>query len=105
MAGFVIVDNSTRWSINNVRWRLIFEPVADILAPETPDSRAVADAVRGGLHYLDLTDATNATRQRIGLAVKTVHDTYAARPDEWKATFPLADFLNHTDLLVQHLLT
>ncbi len=63
MAGFVILAEETRWSINNVGWRMIFEPVEGLLAPETQQRRAVADAVRGGLHYLDLTDATEATRR------------------------------------------
>ncbi len=54
MAGFVIVDAETRWPINNVGWRLIFEPAAHLLPPDTAEGRAVAHAVRGGLHYLTI---------------------------------------------------
>lgn len=104
MAGFVILGPDNRWSINNVGWRMIFEPVECLLAPETPEGAAVAHAVRGGLHYLDLTDNTEAARRGIGLAVISVRNDYAAKPDEWTAAFTLADFLTTTDRLIAHLL-
>ena len=103
MAGFVIVDEETRWSINNVGWRLIFEPVERLLSAESSEGRAVAHAVRGGLHYLDLTDASPAMRRAVGIAIIKVRHEHASRPEEWTAAFALADFLAAVDRLAEHL--
>ena len=101
MAGFVIVDAETRWSINNVGWRLIFEPVERLLSAESSEGRAVAHAVRGGLHYLDLAGASPATRRAVGLAVNKVRHEHASKPEKWTAAFALADFLAAVDRLVE----
>lgn len=101
MAGFVIVSADDRWSINSVGWRAVFEPVGEHLDSATAAGDAVTHSLRGGLHYLDLTDASDDTKRAIGHAVRRVREDCASRPSEWHAAFPLDDFLATVDELIE----
>ena len=103
MAGFVVISPDSKWSINNVGWRAVFEPASQRLTPESSAHAAVTRATRGGIPYLDLSNAGSETTSEIAEAVRGVRDEHAANPSDWQAPFTLQAFLVSVDELLDAL--
>ena len=74
MAGFVVFPDGARWTVSNRAWRAVFERANAHLAPQSDAYQAVSEAVRGGLHYLDLTASPPGVVSDIASAVRLLRE-------------------------------
>lgn len=95
MGGFVIVSETRRWAPSNWVWRSVFERVPDSMVPDSDARQLVADALRGGLHWLDLREQPRTLVDEVALAVNAV---VRSIEDEtrggWDARVPLEEYLD-----------
>lgn len=100
MGGFVVFGEDAVWPVSNVVWRGVFEPVAGRISPGTPAASALASAMHGGIHSLDLSDVAPSDVRRLAGVVRSVRDDYASGGLPWDGAVALTAFLGAIDSLL-----
>jgi hypothetical protein len=99
MGGFVVVREDQAWAVSNAVWRALVNPLAETLPAEGEARGVVDDALRGGIHWLDLRGVAFPTRSEIRDAIGAVRKGYASGQLRWGDAEETEGFLAALDAL------